>query len=308
MKIGTLNTLEIKTETIRLRELKETDLPQIIEIVNAYTVNATAYLYIVYYRKTEEFEDNIRWYDPTLERLASRFKVMKDKLPYSNAYTDEGKKEFNNILEYIEAYFSKEVLYSPYGPIQQEPFSNKPFEKSVNNFIHKAVITRREQKRKVFRMGITLAGKDELIGSVSFDFEDGKVGCYKTTGDLGIFIHPDYREIKNDKGDVIGKRWREVLYAVTAFIKDVFPLYYPEHQNMYISATTHPFNWATEGILDKFKFDGIRNSYEYGKRKYYAMPYNEFISTFLNKDWNKAKYNVQANTVRANEQLLDTSY
>ena len=304
LELKDLNTVTIESEIISLRELQESNRDDLVRIVKNYSVYSTALLYLVFLEDNKIFEEKVKSYDITLQNLIPRFYAIKDKYPYSGSKTPEGQKQFKKILEYVKNNFPDTVLYSPYGPIKQSPSEKEPFVKSVEEFIHNGIVARKEEpKRKMFRLGIFI--EETIIGCVTFDFFITSIDDYSATGDIGIFIEPKYREIKDKDNNEIGKLWREVFYAVSVFIKNIFP---HDPANMYISATTHPLNWATERMLEKFNFVGIKNS-EYGKRKYYVIPYNYFLATFLNKSWERDRYQVQSDKVMAtiNGQSIDIS-
>jgi len=282
--LACLNNIVIESNIIKLCELnsEKDKIDEIIKIVENYSFTATLVLYKLFLKNPKQFSYNVQNYSPELQGLFQVFKIMNNKYSYfpdkySMNMTDIRKLE--NIKKYIKDNIPCEQYYSPYGPIQQEPFaeSNKTFKKSVDNFIHEAILSRSMKKRNIFRVGIELSN-GKLIGCLTFDFKESSIDNYKTTGDIGLFINPENRDFDNANG----KYWREALYCFTIFIERIYQFYFDVNESIYISATTHPFNYSTERIFENFKYTGIKNTI-FGIRKYYVIPYQDFINTFKRK-------------------------
>ncbi|MCL2211281.1 MAG: hypothetical protein FWB95_05110 [Treponema sp.] len=272
------NNLLIKGNGICLRELQEDDIPRINEIVRVCAARSTWILYKVY--KNESLIKH------TLLDMNKRGnvnndglfgKLLKDFNIFDNMMS---KKNYN--LEEILRFYPDDHLFFSYGPIQSS------FEESINEFINVAIDTRIEKKRRLFRLGIEIETKEGkvLIGCFTFDYNKHKTQGYQheTTGDPGIFIHPDYRKA-SDK-----RTWCETFILFTEFLKIDYPY---KNDNIQISATTHRLNEETSNILSKKygfeEFKAYVSHENFGERRFFTISYNDFIKVFSSKDNNEIK-------------------
>jgi len=302
IKLEDLNDIIIESDTVSLHELNKGDsINNIKNIVNAYSMQATAVLYNQSFLKDRNiFKQEIQAYDSdgSLNNLKRLFEQtqLRNQFEYFCGKSAIRHNEHNEYRQHINtiknALFpnNENIIFSPYGPLQ------KISDGVVNEYISKAIKEREKQKRLFYRFSIMYEGR--YIGGFVFDFIYDKFKEYNIIGDIGIFIDPEHRGIRDNSGNIRGRIWRDTFFVFSIFLKNVFPLF-KKHENTHISATTHPLNMETGGILSekyKFKYKGIIPT-SYGKRKFYLIGYDDFIETFAEKQKN-VDFGVQASYVK----------
>ena len=308
------NNIFITSNTITLCELEDSDCTTILNIVKAYSLEATAVLFNELYLQNKEIsEEEIKRQDKKLLKTFRLFDIIQLRNsfePYSSKNlikkdeNRERRKHINRLINEIKNTLgcnNTQGLFSPYGPLQAMTIS------SVKKFINKAKNTRNSKKRKTFRLGIKY--KDILIGCFTFDFIYKKIkhdnNDYYTIGDFGIFINPEYREIKDKNGNITNRCWRDTFFVFSVLIKKIF-FHYIKNENTYISATTHPFNTETQRMFstdNKFIYLKNRINSKYGNRKHFIIKYEDFLDVFLEKRCEE-EYNEQKTWVKVNSVLL----
>jgi len=286
ISLNDLNNVLIESDTVCLCELKESDYSRIVEIVGAYSLEATALLFNQsYLHNRDNFKSEIQRYDNSLNRVLKMFDSIQltvtNRFEFNCGREALQRGERNNWREHIEhikQVLNRNVLFSPYGPLQAMT------SESVNNFIARAIEARNIAERELFRLGIKI--KDTLIGCFVFDFIYNEIEyrntTYHTIGDIGIFIDPDYRSIKDNNGKIVSRSWLETFKTAASFIKEIFHLY-KKYDNTFISATTHPLNMETGGILSNYYgFFNLEETIEteYGQRKRFIINIDKFFEIF----------------------------
>jgi len=294
-----LNNVIIETDTIKLCELSKfgNAVNDINKIVKEYSVISTFVLYRQFLKDRgyieEYLKNDIDEYDKDLSELIKIFEKM------DAIYKLKSEIEINKAQEYIRQ-LQPHLLFSPYGPLQKALLNKREIDNFVNN-AQEAQEDHDEKIRKFFRLGIECKnehGYPELIGCFTFDFGDHSIANYKATGDFGIFIHPEKRLINNNENS---RTWRDVLFAATAFIENIFKYYYKD-ENMHISATTHYLNIEAHGILHAnkcFEFICNKKTKNYGKRNHYLIPSSDFFKIFQQDNVEGYKNNITASYAKA---------